>query len=133
MDSIEVITSWKGEGNFVAHVTGHDIPMSTNHDFGSSPKQLLLAGLAGCTGIDVVDMLKKMRVTFDEFSLTVTANQTTEHPKVYDYIKIVYQFKGADLDKLKIEKAVKLSKEKYCGVSAMLVKAAKIEFQILLN
>lgn len=133
MNSVEVITNWKIEHNFVANVSGHDIVMSTNHEVGSSPKQLLLAGLAGCTGIDVVDMLKKMRVHFSSFCIVIHANQTTEHPKIYDLIKLEYRFKGQDLDLEKIKKAVKLSKEKYCGVSAMLGKSSKIEYEIFID
>ena len=131
MYSVEIVTHWKKEDEFVATVSGHDILMSANPDKGSSPKQMLLAGLAGCTGIDVVDMLKKMRVEFEAFSITVCAHQTDEHPKIYDHIKILYTFTGKNIDKSKIEKAVKLSKEKYCGVSAMLAKASTIKFEIV--
>lgn len=130
---IQVITKWIRENEFVANVTGHDIQMSSNYDLGSSPKQMLLASLAGCTGLDVVDMLKKMRVNFDKFELNVSAHMTDEHPKIYDLINIDYCFYGSSLDQQKIEKAVHLSKEKYCGVSAMLRKSSKINFNIILQ
>lgn len=133
ISDIQVNTKWIRENEFVANVTGHDIKMSSNYDIGSSPKQMLLASLAGCTGLDVVDMLKKMRVNFDKFELNVSAHMTDEHPKIYDLINIDYCFYGSSLDQQKIEKAVHLSKEKYCGVSAMLGKSSKINFNIILQ
>jgi len=130
---VEVTTTWLKDNDFKAEVSGNVVAMSANYDNGASPKQLLLAGLAGCTGIDVCDMLKKMRVTFAQFQIIVIANQTLEHPKIYDYIKITYKFVGNNIDLQKVEKAVKLSKEKYCGVSAMLAKSAKIEYEIIIT
>lgn len=131
--TVQVNTKWIRDHEFVADVSGHDIKMSSNYEVGSSPKQMLLASLAGCTGLDVIDMLAKMRVTFDSFELKVSAHMTDEHPKIYDEINIDYCFTGAALDKQKIEKAIHLSKEKYCGVSAMLGKASKIHFNLILN
>jgi putative redox protein len=130
---IHVDTKWVKDHEFVANVSGHEIIMSSNYEVGSSPKKMLLASLAGCTGLDVVDMLKKMRVEYDTFDLKVSAHMTDEHPKIYDVINIDYCFSGKSLDQQKIEKAVHLSKEKYCGVSAMLGKVSKINFNITLQ
>ncbi len=88
--------------------------------------------LAGCTGMDVVSLLKKMRVTFEDLKISVDANLTDEHPKIYDAMHITYKFWGVkEADHTKVEKAVTLSKERYCGVSAMLEKASKLTFEIV--
>lgn len=130
---IQVNTRWVQDHEFVSNVSGHDIIMSSNYEVGSSPKQMLLASLAGCTGLDVIEMLAKMRVYFDSFELKVSAHMTDEHPKIYDQINIDYCFTGNTIDILKVEKAIHLSKEKYCGVSAMLGKASAIHFNIFVN
>jgi putative redox protein len=100
---------------------------------GPRPKPLLLSALAGCTGMDVVAILKKMQVQFDSFSMNVNGELTEEHPRIFDKINIVYQFTGKDLPLDKIKKAVELSQEKYCGISAMLGKAAEITYEVELN
>ncbi|HHU77372.1 MAG: OsmC family protein [Caldicoprobacterales bacterium] len=100
-------------------------------NLGPRPKKLLLAGLIGCTGIDVVSILKKMKVEFEDMSLEVEAESSEEHPKVYTEIHLTYRFKGKDLPKDKLERAVSLSQEKYCGVSAMLRHAAPITYDII--
>jgi putative redox protein len=89
--------------------------------------------LAGCTGMDVVSLLKKMRVEFDEFKIRVAADLTEEHPKYYSKIHLTYEFKGDNIDKTKVEKAINLSQDKYCGVSFMLKKASEITFDIKIN
>jgi putative redox protein len=96
-----------------------------------SPKKLMLAALAGCTGIDVVSILQKMKVDFSEFSIDIEASLTEEHPKIYDNVSIIYSIKVAETDKSKVERAVQLSKEKYCGVSAMFGYFATITWGII--
>lgn len=127
--------TWKQNMQFDASLNGHTITMDTDIEVGGGnkgprPKLMLLAGLGGCTGMDVIDILKKMRVEPSAFSMEISADLTEEHPKVYKYIKIKYIFTGSNLPLDKLEKAVKLSKEKYCGVSAMLSKTAEIEAEI---
>lgn len=95
-----------------------------------SPKKLMLASLAGCTGIDVVSILGKMKVAFSEFSIEIEAGLTEEHPKIYDKLTINYMIKVAAADQSKVERAVQLSKEKYCGVSAMFGHFAKLDWNI---
>lgn len=106
-------------------------PEFGGEDLGFSPKKLLLQGLAGCTGIDVVSMLEKMRVSFSDFTIAVSAQVTEEHPKIYNQITITYSIRVAQNQQEKMKKAVTLSKERYCGVSAMLGAAAKIDFKIV--
>lgn len=120
---------------FTADISGHKIVMDTTaddggNDSGASPKRLMLASLAGCTGMDVVSILNKMKVAYSDFSIIVHAALTNEHPKIYNYVKIIYKIKVAEADKPKMVKAVSLSQEKYCGVSAMFRTFAKLDTEI---
>jgi putative redox protein len=93
---------------------------------GVRPKELLLMSLAGCTGSDVVSILQKKRVNLTDFEINITAQQTEEHPKVFSEIDLEYVFYGKDIKEKDVERAIELSTETYCGVSAMLKKAMKI-------
>lgn len=81
--------------------------------------------------MDVVSLLAKMRVNFDAFDIDVSGELTEEHPKYYHKIHVIYRFRGEQIDRGKVEKAVALSQEKYCGVSAMLRKAADLSYEIV--
>lgn len=97
---------------------------------GMSPKQLLLASLCGCSGMDVVSILDKMKVKYSKIEIEAEAEQTDTQPKVFIDVKMMYKadVNIADIDKLK--RAVELSHEKYCGVSAMLKKHCDITYKI---
>jgi len=101
---------------------------------GPTPKELVLAGICGCTGMDVVALLKKMRVPFDSFFIHAEAEKTTGHPSVFSEIKLLYSFTGSD-PKLseKAKQSIELSQTKYCGVSAMIAKSAPIKYEIYIN
>ncbi len=99
-------------------------------DLGPRPKPLILVALAGCTGMDVIAILKKMKVNPDYFNVDVKGEVTEEHPKQFSSMHIVYEFRGKDLPLDKLQKAIDLSQEKYCGVSAMLKKAMPITSEI---
>lgn len=114
--------------NFTANVHGHEITIDKEN--GPRPKALMLAALSGCTGFDVVSILTKMRVDFSDFSVTSRAVQTETEPSVYNEVTIVYTIKVALEDHPKVEKAVHLSKEKYCGVSRMFASFSKVNFEI---
>ncbi len=121
---------------FTANVNGHNVIMDTTaadggDDSGASPKRLMLASLAGCTGIDVVSLLNKMKVVFSDFSMDVEAELTEDHPKIYNKVKLTYKIKLAADDKAKMEKAISLSQDKYCGVSAMFKAFAELEIEIV--
>jgi len=105
------------------------------NDKGPRPKQLLITALTGCSGMDVVSILKKMRVEYDSFDMEVETEASEEHPKVYTKIHVIYKFSGKKLfeDKDKFEKAIDLSHERYCGVSAMLSEAADLTHELQLN
>ena len=127
-------TIWKDKMAFDSQIDTHTVRIDTvaplGNDSGPSPKKLLLASLAGCTGMDVVSLLNKMRVPFTIFEMDIDAGLTEEHPKVYSEIRITYRIFGNNLNKEKVEKAVALSQEKYCGVSAMLKKNSPINYTI---
>ena len=93
----------------------------------------MLTALAGCTGIDVIMILKKMKVFPESFNVIVEGDLTDEHPKYYHKIKVIYKFKGKDLPKDKLEKAVKLSEDRYCGVSALYKRAIDLETEIVVE
>lgn len=134
--SEKVKINWTKEMSFEADVNGHIIKMDAydehgGNNLGPRPKPLLLAGLGGCTGMDVIAILKKMQIQLDSFDLDVEAELTNEHPKIYKKIHIKYIFKGKDLPINKLEKAVTLSIENYCGVNAMLSKSSTITSEIV--
>jgi putative redox protein len=126
----KTITKWKKAHEFTSHLGHNTIDIDGAREHGFGPKALLLSGLAGCSGIDVVDILEKMRVPFSAFEIDVAAEQTEEHPKVYKDIMITYRIKTAKENEDKVKKAVDLSLEKYCGVSAMLRKNSPIHYTI---
>ena len=97
-----------------------------------SPKALLLSGLAGCAGIDVVMILEKMRVPFANLQIDVETEQTGE-PKVFRDIQMTFTVQAAEESKDKVRKAIDLSLEKYCGVAAMLQKHSKINYELILQ
>jgi putative redox protein len=130
-----VTTAFNGNMAFTADVNGHKVLMDTTaddggEDSGPSPKKLMLASLAGCTGIDIVSILNKMKVEFSDFTISVHAALTVEHPKTYNYVKITYKIKLAEEDKSKMIRAVNLSTETYCGVFAMFETFAKMDTEI---
>ncbi len=131
-----VDTNWLGNMKFNSLVNGHNIvidalPEVGGEDSGPRPKELMLTALAGCTAMDVISILKKMKVTPDSFQVKIEANLTEEHPKHYDKLHLIYEFKGNDLPLDKLEKAVNLSQEKYCGVSFMYKKIMELSHEIV--
>ena len=123
-DKHVINTEWKGDMAFEADINGHKLIMDTNldgggHNIGPSPKKLLLVALSGCTGMDVVSILKKMRIDINKFSIEVQGDVAEEHPKRYTKMHVIYKFTGKNLPLEKLEKAVKMSEETYCGVEAL--------------
>lgn len=130
--------SHTGEMAFEVALDGHTFMIDADEsvggqDKGPRPKALLLSGLAGCTAMDVTSILGKMKIPFDSFTVEIDANLTDEHPKIYDRIHVRYVFTGNEIDRSKVERAVQLSEERYCGASAMLRKAAEITSEIVIN
>lgn len=98
---------------------------------GLRPKALMLTALAGCTGLDVTSLFKKMRIVVEGIEIDVQAELTDVQPTYYNKVKVIYKFYGKDFEKEKIEKAVKLSQDKYCGVSEMFRKFSELTYEIL--
>lgn len=102
------------------------------HEAGASPMQLVLMGLAGCTGMDVVNILKKKRIQLTDFTIEVEAAQAEDYPKVFTEIHLRYRLSGENLRDADVEKAIELSETKYCSVLAMLKSTARVthEYEI---
>lgn len=126
-------TTWIKKHQFESEHEGNKIKVDGDKENGHGPKALLLSGLAGCSGIDVVDILDKMRISFSDFTIDVEAAQTDEHPKVFTEINITYFIKTDILNEDKVRKAIELSLEKYCGVSAMLRKNSPINYKLKIS
>lgn len=97
------------------------------NDAGPRPMELMLMALAGCTGMDVISILEKMHVKYNDFRIEITANKSSEHPKVYTKIFIKYRIWG-EVPEDKLISAIELSQVKYCSASAMIKKAAEITY-----
>ncbi|KGE71588.1 OsmC family protein [Spirochaeta lutea] len=133
-----VTAQWKKAMAFDLTIEDATIPVDADEQFGGAgygpkPKALMLTALAGCTGMDVVSMLGKMRIPFDSFSIEIEAKQADEHPKVYTDILVRYRFTGDQLNEDKIETAIELSLGKYCAVAATLKKTATLKHELLMN
>jgi putative redox protein len=126
---------FKGGTNFTVGVNGHTIEIDTDElsggeNKGSRPKILMLVSLAGCTGLDVVGILKKMRVKFSDFSINVEGHLTDSMPTTYHKVIVHYSVKVSKEDEPKFLKAVNLSEEKYCGVTKMFKAFADVSSDI---
>lgn len=123
---------------FEAEVNGFKITIDADEAVGGEnrgprPKALTLVSLAGCTSMDVISILRKMRVEPEYFNVEVEGELTEEHPKYYHKIHVKYFFRGKDLPEAKIKKAVSLSEDRYCGVSELLRKGAEITSEIVIE
>ena len=132
------MANWLGEMAFDIELDSHHLIIDADlkvggENKGPRPKGLLLSSLAGCTGMDVVSILKKMKVEDYELKLNIEGELTEEHPKIYHTINLNYIFTGKDLPTEKLKRAVELSETRYCGVTEMLRKAATINTKIIVN
>ncbi len=126
----EAHASWKRNQEFEAAATsGHSITIDGDKKAGNSPMELVLIGLCGCTGYDVVSILTKKREPFTSLEVRAEAERATGPPTVYTEIRLVYRV-GGKVSHKAVEDAVRLSEEKYCSVAAMLNKTAKISYRI---
>ena len=129
---------WVDEMAFEAEVNDFKImldaePRVGGKNRGPRPKPLTLVSLGGCTAMDVISILTKMRVKPDYFNVEVSGELTDEHPKYFHTIYIKYIFRGKDLPMEKLQKAVNLSQDRYCGVSEMLRKSSKLVHEIIVE
>lgn len=124
----EVSARWQGEMSFIGkNQTGGSVQMGAiDGRSGTSPMELLLLGVAGCTGIDIVHILGKKRITLDQFEVRVRGKRADDYPMIYTEIEIEYLLWADDLAPKAVEQAIALSEEKYCSASAMMSKSAEI-------
>jgi putative redox protein len=132
----EVEAIWQGNSIFIGkNHSGGSVQMGSADDKpGISPMELILIGLAGCTGMDVAEILRKKRQPVDAITIKVRGKRVDDHPRIYSDIEIEYLFFGNGIETKAVEQAIDLSERKYCSVSAMLSKAVNItwSYQILM-
>ncbi|AJR03060.1 OsmC family protein [Siansivirga zeaxanthinifaciens] len=130
-----ITTKWLGEMRFEStNPSGHNLFIDAGEENGGKgegyrPKALMLSGLAGCSGLDVASLIKKMKLEVDDFKIEIEANLTEEHPKIYDKVIMAFHFYGSNLSEKKLQKAVDLSVEKYCGVMEMFRQFADLSIE----
>jgi putative redox protein len=132
----EISISWKDGMAFEAEVDGHKLMLDASEkvggrNLGPRPKKLMLVALAGCTGMDVISILAKMRIEVDNFDVKVEGTQSEEQPVHFTSMNISYEFWGKELPNEKLEKAIKLSLERYCGVYAVYKNTMPITYSIV--
>lgn len=128
-DKHSIKTEWKGGMAFEADVNGYKVQMNAPEE-GPSPKRLQLAALSGCTGMDIVSLLQKMRVKFDAVNIEVQGEVADTDPKMYTRMHVIYEITGTDIPLEKVQKAVRMSEETYCGVGALYRKAIEVTSEI---
>ena len=129
---------WLNGLSFETEVDGHKIYMDTAEEHGGKnlgprPKLMMMVALAGCTGMDVVAILKKMRENVEELSVEVQGDITEEHPKRFEGMKVIFRVKGKGINLKNVEKAVNLSSTRYCGVSTNYKEAFDITYEIIIE
>jgi putative redox protein len=128
--STKTITHWQKDQQFKSYHGKNEIKIDGKREDGFGAKALVLSAIAACSGIDVVDILSKMRVDFSDLEIETEAEQTEEHPRVFKDIFVTYKLKTAKSNEEKVKKAIDLSLDKYCGVSAMLRKNSPIHYKL---
>ncbi len=136
MGSNVISSVYKGGMAFSTLVNGHTVTIDLDradggNNLGTSPKILMLVSLAGCTGVDVVSILNKMKVSFSDLTINVEAHLSEDHPKIYDDVTVIYTIKVDRENEGKVKRAVDLSQDTYCGVSKMFRAFAKLSSKII--
>jgi len=127
---MKTTTVWKHGQAFRSQQGENFFDIDGNRVEGPNPKSLLLSALAACSGIDVVDILEKMRIPFSDLEIDAQTEQTDEHPRVFKEILVTYKLKIAEEYRSRVIKAIELSLGKYCGVSAMLRKNSEVNYHL---
>ncbi len=133
-----ITINWQDKMAFEADIDGHKLMMDASENVGGenkgpTPKPLLLASLGGCTAMDVISIARKMRQDITSFDVELTGDLEDDFPKAYLGIHLIYKFKGNNLDPEKLDKAVNLSQDRYCGISATLRKALGITYEVVIG
>lgn len=134
----ETTLSWVNNLHFQANIDGFTLELDSMPEegvksAGPRPKPLLLASLGGCTAMDVISILKKMKSEIASFKIKIEGDTAEEHPKKFTGITLTYELTGIDVKPDNVKKAVALSIERYCGVYATLIQAVPINILIILN
>ena len=133
---MKVVTQWKQKMFFVADAEGHSVPMDAKAPIGTNeaatPKELLLAAVCGCSGMDVAGLLKKHKQPVDELTIEAEAKNREGFPATFAELTLTFRLSGA-IDRAVLVEAVRLSQSKYCSVSAMLSKAVPVSYKTILN
>lgn len=136
MKETEVVsTKWLENMSFESEINGHKLVIDAKEevggqDLGPRPKPLMLAALGGCTSMDVISILKKMRVELRSLNVIVEGELSEELPKRFTKMHVIYEVEGDDIPMDKIEKAVSLSEDKYCGVNAVYKEVMELSSEI---
>ena len=135
MATHSIKTVWRKNNIFDTEIDGHQITIDLatdagGDDEGARPKKLLLVAAASCSGLDVIGMMRKMRIDLKSFDIRIDAEVNEEHPKEYTSMTVIYEFEGDNLPKEKLERACELSFDKYCGVLAMYKRAVPITYEV---
>jgi putative redox protein len=138
MATHSIKTVWREQNIFDTEIDGHTITIDLSEEAGGSdagprPKKLLLISAAGCSGLDVVEIARKMRIAIKRFNIRIDAEMSEEHPKQYTSLKVIYEFEGDQLPKEKLERACKMSFDNYCGVLAMYKKAVPVTYEVVIK
>ncbi|MFS4468963.1 OsmC family protein [Maribacter sp. 2210JD10-5] len=134
-----ISTKWLGNMAFESsNPSGHNLTIDIAKEDGGDgsgfrPKALMLSSLAGCSGLDIASLIKKMKLDVDDFHIETIANLTDEHPRYYDKVTIEYHFHGKNLAEKKLQRAVDLSIETYCGVMEMFRKFAELKIETVFH
>ncbi|MDR3574852.1 MAG: OsmC family protein [Anaerolineaceae bacterium] len=130
--------TWQGNLTFEGTAnSGFKVPIGTEPEVGGNndgfkPMELLLTGLAGCTAMDVVSILKKKKQDVTDFEVKAHADRTSDHPRVFTHVILEYIVTGHHVDPAAVDRAIELSETKYCPAQAMLKKAVSIEHKVIL-
>lgn len=129
---------WQNGFNFETQIRQHRFSQDAKvdqggTDLGPSPKELLLAAIIGCTGMDVVSLMNKMRSPFTSCVVATSAQTTETHPKIFPRVDVIFKVEGPEVKPDVVIKAVKMSLTKYCGVSAMVNATSPIHYQVFVN
>jgi len=137
-----VDTSWLGNMVFESDIDGYKIRLDADDKYGGThqgprPKHLILSALGGCTAMDVVSILSKKQLSIKDFNISVTGDLTDDYPRYYKTIHVIFTIKGDNFENneevfVKVNRAVQLSWEKYCTVSAILNKSSEMSYEIIL-
>lgn len=121
---------FEGEGSSKLRTQIDSSVTTGGSGYGSSPMELVLMAIAGCSGMDIVTILEKMQITYERFEISVVGERAAEHPRIFTDIELIYKFWGSNLPEEKIQRAIQLSMEKYCSVTNMIDKVANLTYKL---